>query len=280
MLGAIIGDIVGSRFEFNNHKSKEFDLFGKDELPQQNCCYTDDSVMTVALADAFMHTTDLSDENALKTQIIYQFHLYGKRYPLAGYGSRFFNWLFDNETAPYGSYGNGSAMRVSACGWVGDTLDECERLAEISASVTHNHPEGIKGAVAVAGAIFLARTGKNKEEIRRYIEKRFYPRAFEKTLDEIRPDYEHIETCQDTVPQAFVAFYESTDFEDAIRSAVSVGGDCDTLTCIACSVAEVYYGVENVPAKIREKALSFLDDRLRSVVTNFRNRYVLPKVIK
>ena len=134
-----------------------------------------------------------------------------------------------------------------------------------------------KGAIAVAGAIFLARAGKSKEDIRRYIEERFYPHAFDKTLDEIRPDYEHIETCQDTVPQAFVAFYESTDFEDAIRCAVSLGGDCDTLTCIACSVAEAYYGAGNIPAKIIEKALSFLDDHLRSVTSAFRNRYVLKK---
>lgn len=277
MLGAIIGDIVGSRFEFNSHKSKEFDLFGKDELPQQNCHYTDDSIMTIATADALLHAEDLSDEIALKEQIIYQFHAYGKKYPWAGYGSNFFNWLYDNEVLPYGSYGNGSAMRVSPCGWFGDTLEKCERLAEISASVTHNHPEGIKGAIAVAGAIFLARAGKSKEDIRRYIEERFYPHAFDKTLDEIRPDYEHIETCQDTVPQAFVAFYESTDFEDAIRCAVSLGGDCDTLTCIACSVAEAYYGAGNIPAKIIEKALSFLNDHLRSVTSAFRNRYVLKK---
>ena len=272
MLGAIIGDIVGSRFEFDPHKSKEFNLFGEDGLSRRKCRFTDDSVMTFAVADALLSAPEGCDEKRLSAEFIYRFHLYGKEYPRAGYGERFFDWLCDNEVEPYGSYGNGSAMRVSPCAWYGKTLAECERLARISAAGTHNHPEGIKGAAATAGAIFLARTGKGKEEIRRYAE-RFYPQAFEKTLDEIRPDYEHIETCQDTVPQAFVAFCESRDFEDALRCAVSLGGDCDTLTCITASVAEAFYGI---PAEIAERARTFLDDRLRSVLDEFRRRFVLP----
>lgn len=158
-------------------------------------------------------------------------------------------------------------MRVSPCGWYGETLEECLRAAELSAAVTHNHPEGIKGAKAVAAAIYLARTGSNKEEIRAYVEKNFYPDAFRKTLDEIRPTYRFNETCQNTVPQALEAFYESTSFEDAIRCAVSVGGDCDTLTCIAGGIAEAFYGV---PKEIAEKAYAFLDERMKKVIGDFR----------
>ncbi len=277
MLGAIIGDIVGSRFEFDPHKSKEFDLFGNDDLSKRKCRFTDDSVMTIAVAKALQSSATIPNEKDLSANLIFQFHSYGKEYPAAGYGSRFFDWLCDNEVESYGSYGNGSAMRVSPCGWYGETLEECERLARISAAVTHNHPEGIKGAVATASAIYLARTGKNKDEIRRYIEERFYPLAFEKTLDQIRPNYEHIETCQDTVPQAFVAFYESQNFEDAIRNAVSLGGDSDTLACITGSIAEAYYGIGGIPAIIRETALSFLDEKMRDVLNDFQRRYVIPR---
>ncbi len=274
MIGAIIGDIVGSRFEFSPHKSKKFELFGNDGLSKYKCRFTDDSVLTVAVADALLSLKDTLSESELSAMIIYRFHLYGKAYPAAGYGERFFLWLCDNEIEPYGSCGNGSAMRVSPCGWYGETLEECERLARVSAAVTHSHPEGIKGAVATAGAIYLARTGKSKEEIRQYAE-RFYPHAFEKTLDEIRPDYSHVETCQDTLPQAFVAFYESENFEDAIRGAVSLGGDSDTLACITGSIAEAYYGVDGIPSSLREKAISFLDDRLRGVLEEFQTRYVI-----
>ena len=194
MMGAIVGDTTGSPYEWHNIKHK----ISLEEMAVGRARFTDDSVMTFAVADALLSAPEGCDEKRLSAEFIYRFHLYGKEYPRAGYGERFFDWLCDNEVEPYGSYGNGSAMRVSPCAWYGKTLAECERLARISAAVTHNHPEGIKGAAATAGAIFLARTGKGKEEIRRYAE-RFYPQAFEKTLDEIRPDYEHIETCQDTV---------------------------------------------------------------------------------
>ena len=267
MLGAIIGDIVGSRFEFNNHRSKEFGLFGNDGLRRRACCFTDDSVMTVAVADALLSAKDTSNDEAVTKAFILKMHEYGKRYPGAGYGGMFFDWLFEGEVKPYNSFGNGSAMRVSPCGWFGKTLEECMHLAELSAAVTHNHPEGIKGAVSVAAAIYLARTGKSKEEIRSFIEQNFYPDAFKKTLDEIRPTYKFNETCQNTVPQAFVAFYESTSFEDAIRCAVSLGGDCDTLTCITGGIAEAFYGI---PKEIEEKAFTFLDDRLTKVVHTFQ----------
>ena len=271
MLGAIIGDIVGSRFEFNNHRSKEFGLFGDDGLRRRPCNFTDDSVMTVAVADALMTVGKPFDEKLLTGTLIYKMHEYGRLYPNAGYGGRFFDWLYEERVEPYNSFGNGSAMRVSPCAWCADTLEECLRLAEISAAVTHNHPEGIKGAKATAAAIFLAREGKDKESIRRYVEENFYPDAFKKTLDEIRPTYKFNETCQQTVPQALEAFYESTSFEDAIRCAVSVGGDTDTLACITGGVAEAFYGI---PKEIEQSAYTFLDDRIMKKVAAFRNKFV------
>ena len=272
MLGGMIGDLAGSRFEFHPHKSKEFGLFGGDGLTRERCRFTDDSVLTAAVAAALLRAGK-EQEEILRAELIVQFHTFGKAYPAAGYGERFFTWLCENEVTPYGSFGNGSAMRVSPCGWYGTTLEECERLARISAAVTHDHPEGIRGAVAVAGAIYLARTGRDKEEIRRYVETRHYPHAFEKTLDEIRPDYTHVETCRESVPQALEAFYEAKDYEDAVRGAVSLGGDSDTLACIAGSIAEAFYGI---PEGIRERADAFWDETLRGVTEKFRERYVLP----
>ena len=271
MLGAIIGDIVGSRFEFDNHKSKEFGLFGGDGLRRRPCNFNDDTVLTAAVADALMTVGKLFDEKTLIGTLIYKMHEYGRLYPNAGFGGKFFDWLYEGRVEPYNSFGNGSAMRVSPCAWCAETLEECLKLAEISAAVTHNHPEGIKGAKATAAAIFLAREGKRKEDIRHYIEENYYPHAFEKTLDEIRPTYKFNETCQETVPQALEAFYESTSFEDAIRCAVSVGGDSDTLACITGSIAEAFYGI---PKEIEEKACSFLDDRIGKVVDRFRKEFV------
>jgi len=209
MLGAIIGDVVGSVYEWNNIKRKDFPLLRED------CFFTDDTVMTVAVAEALLnggHTEDFI--NAMKK--------YGRMYPNAGYGSRFNEWLFSNNTKPYNSFGNGSAMRVSPVAWFFDALEEVQELAEKSAAVTHNHPEGIKGAQATASAIFLARTGETKEAIKTYIERQ-YGYDLGRTLDEIRPNYVFNETCQETVPQAIIAFLESTGFEDAIRNAVSLG---------------------------------------------------------
>ena len=258
MTGAIIGDIVGSVYEFNNIKTKVFPLFKKD------CFYTDDTVMTVAVADALLSWKREEGVDAFKDILVKKMHLYGALYPRAGYGGRFRCWLKNEEKAPYGSYGNGSAMRVSPVAYYAKTLDEALLLAEASAAVTHNHPEGIKGACAVAGAIFLAKGGAKKEEIRRFIEN-YYDISF--SLDGIREGYAFYEICQKSVPEALVAFLESESFEDAIRCAISIGGDSDTRAAIAGSVAEAYYGI---PDKILRKGLSYLDDRLFSVVKAFK----------
>ena len=260
MIGAIIGDIVGSRFEFRNHRSKEFELF------DEKCCFTDDSVMTLAVAKALLESKpDFSD---LSEQAVKRMQEVGRPYPHCGYGGRFGYWMYSDDPRPYRSFGNGSAMRVSAVGWVAKSLDEVKSLSAKVTAVTHDHPEGLKGAEATAVAVFLARQGMSKEEIKQYIEKNYYVLDF--TIDEIRPTYRFNETCQDTVPQAMEAFFESVDFEDAIRTAISVGGDSDTLAAITGSVAEAYYGV---PADTREKAIGFLDERLKKILFAFESKY-------
>ena len=190
---------------------------------------------------------------------------WGKKYPDAGYGARFGMWLLLEDPEPYNSCGNGSAMRVTAAGWMADTLEETRRLARLSAEVTHNHPEGIKGAEATATAIFMARNGSSKEEIKRYIIEEF-DYDLSRTCDEIRSTYYHTELCQQTVPEAITAFMEGSDFEDVIRTAVSLGGDCDTLTCIAGSIAEAYYGV---PDKLKEEAKTRIESDMRTVLESF-----------
>ncbi len=259
MIGAILGDVVGSVYEFDNIKIKEFELFDK------NCFFTDDSVMTVAVAEALMQFEAVNEENmhAFKEKLVTVMHEIGSQYPDCGYGGHFCRWIARKEKAPYNSFGNGSAMRVSAVGWYAETLEEAEKIAKATAEVTHNHPEGIKGAVATAGAVFLARTGKTMEEIKSYIAK-FYTIDF--TLDEIRPTYRFDVTCQGTVPQAMQAFFESKSFEDTIRNAISIGGDSDTLAAIAGAVAEAFYGI---PEDLKETALSFLDDRLLGITERF-----------
>ena len=252
MLGAIIGDVVGSVYEFNNIKTKDFPLFRDD------CFFTDDTVMTCAVAEAIMKGGKPDD-------FIDEMKRLGRLYPDAGYGGRFGAWVFSDDRAPYNSYGNGSAMRVSPCGWMNEGGYEAARL---SAAVTHDHPEGIKGALATFEAISLARAGFRddpamcKKTIRKQIEEK-YGYDLSKPLDRIRPTYRFNETCQDTVPQALVAFLESTDFEDAIRNAISLGGDSDTLAAITGSVAEAAYGI---PEPIANAALSYLDERLFDVV--------------
>lgn len=262
MIGAITGDVAGSRFEFNNYRAKDFELFSK------RCFFTDDTVMTVAVAKALMLCEDTENTESFKAVLIEAMHEVGRRYPHSGYGNSFYNWVMNRRTEPYNSYGNGSAMRVSPVGWFASSLEECERLAAATAEVTHNHPEGVKGAVSVAGAIFLARTGHGMEEIKQYI-KQYYDIDF--TIDGIRDSYRFNETCQGTVPQALEAFYESTDFEDAIRTAVSVGGDSDTLAAITGSVAEAYYGIDD---DMKKTVLSYLDDYLLSITEEFVNKYV------
>ena len=258
MLGAIVGDIVGSVYEWQNHRSKDFPLFHPD------CTYTDDSVLTVATAGAILDEVDFGQS--------YRAHCL--TYPDRGYGAGFLRWAVTPGAGAYNSFGNGSAMRVSPVAWAAATLDDALALARRSAIVTHSHPEGVKGAQATAAAIFLARSGSTKDDIRRQVVDRFgYDLSF--SIDQIRPTYRFNETCQETVPQAIVAFLESTDFEDALRTAVSVGGDTDTLTCITGSIAEAHYG--GVPAEIAAQALAELDNDLRATVRRFMSTHMTGK---
>ncbi len=257
MIGAILGDIVGSRFEFDNYKAKDFTFFHRD------CDFTDDSIMTLAIAKALLDCKEVEDHEAFKKHLIRVMHKIGKHYPHCGYGGRFYLWMMTDSTEPYNSYGNGSAMRVSPVAWIAQSLEESETLAAATAQVTHNHPEGIKGAVAVAGAVYLARTGHSKETIRDYVS-RFYTLDF--TLDEIREAYRFSEICQKSVPQALEAFLESTGFEDAIRNAVSIGGDSDTIAAMTGSVAEAFYGIDE---ELKKAALSYLDPTLLEIATQF-----------
>ncbi len=261
MWGAIIGDIVGSVYEFNNHRSKEFELF------KPECFFTDDTVMSVAVGKALLDSN--RNYHLFSRDVVDEMKFFGRKYPDAGYGGRFGVWLRKNDSLPYDSYGNGSAMRVSACGFAAESLQEAVRFAYDSAYCTHNHFEGIKGACAVSVAIFLAREGRSKEEIKDYIKKYYYNIDF--TLDEIRDTYEFNETCQYTVPQALEAFFESTDFEDAIRCAISVGGDSDTLAAITGSVAQAYYGI---PDDIIAKARTYIDDFLLETIDRFDIEYL------
>lgn len=257
MLGAFFGDVVGSRFEHNNIKSKDFTLFHPD------CSCTDDTVLTAAVAVALLDRQPGEDMAIFKQRLVGTLHQIGIIYPHAGYGGRFRQWLNDGETEPYGSFGNGSAMRVSPCGWVADTLEETLTLAEASAAVTHDHPEGIKGAVAVAGAVYLARTGASKKDIRAFAEQYY---ALDFTLDAIRADYQFDVTCQGSVPQAIEAFLESESFEDAIRLAISIGGDSDTIAAIAGAIAEAYYGMTDREC---EQLYEHLDELLIEVARDF-----------
>ena len=260
MLGAIIGDIVGSRFEWNNNRSKEF------EFLTYKCFATDDSVMSLALAQAIL--VSKPDYSDLEKNAVECMQAVGRNYPDCGYGVAFRDWVFSDNPQPYNSYGNGAAMRVSAAGLAAQSLEEAKLISKKVTSVTHNHPEGIKGAEATAVAIYMAKTGCSMLEIRDYIDANYYPMNF--TLDQIRETYEFNETCQDTVPQALMAFFESTGFEDAIRNAISVGGDSDTIAAICGGVAEAYYGI---PADIRKHALTFLDKSLLQILVAFENKY-------
>ena len=250
MLGAIIGDIIGSPYEFKSDKTKDFLLF------HPGCRPTDDSVLTIAVGCACA-SANCRDEWEFKRTLTQMMHEIGRQYPDAGYGAMFYRWLMDDCGEPYGSYSNGSAMRVSPVAWAVDTLEEVETLAKWSAEITHSHPEGIKGAQAVAAAIFLARTGSHKDEIRDYIEANYYDLDF--TVDEIRPGYSYDVTCEGSVPEAIVCFLDAIDFEDTIRNAVSLGGDGDTQAAIAGSIAEAYYGI---PDDLQEEVFDYIDETL------------------
>ena len=253
MLGAILGDIVGSPYEFdhNNYKHKDFPLLSEKSH------FTDDTVMTVAVARGLIAGKGIPERTFEETKS--EMRIWGEKYPHAGYGGMFRRWLHAENPNPYGSFGNGSAMRVSAAGWLFDTLDKTLEMAKVTAEVTHNHPEGIKGAQATAAAIFLARTGHSKPEIKQYVEQTF-GYDLNRTCDEIRPTYHHVETCQETVPEAIIAFLESVSFEDALRNAVSLGGDSDTLACITGGIAEAFYGM---PQELRDETLKRLPEDIR-----------------
>ena len=260
MYGAFLGDMIGAPYEFDRgNKTKEFPLFSSESH------FTDDSVMLIAVAQALLDTLG-QDDAAVRKALTDSMQRWGRKYPNAGYGARFIHWLHDDDPQPYNSYGNGSAMRVSSAGWLFDTLEETRHAARLTADVTHNHPEGIKGAEATASAIFLARNGSSKEEIKAYIIQEF-GYDLSRTCDEIRPAYYHVESCQKTVPEAITAFLEGKDFEDVIRTAVSLGGDCDTLTCIAGSIAEAYYGV---PAEMVDECRKRLPEDMLKVIDQMK----------
>lgn len=250
IIGAIIGDIVGSRFEWMNNRSTEFDF-----LTEVNK-FTDDTVMTCAVADWLVNDSNLAEE--LRT--------WAKKYPKAGYGGKFREWVFDKNILPaYNSYGNGSAMRVSPVGFYATSFGEALELAKRSAEVTHNHHEGIKGAQAVACAIFLARAGRNKEEIKKELEY-WFNYDLSRKIDDIRPVYKFDATCQGSVPEAIIAFLESEDYESAIRLAISIGGDSDTIACMTGGIAAAYYGI---PDEIVEKAYRYLKDDVKYSIDVF-----------
>ena len=267
MYGAILGDIIGSPYEFDRgNKTKDFPLFSEDSE------FTDDTVMTVAVAEAFLDMDFAEDDDVTRDRLVYYLRDWARKYPNAGYGLRFLSWLREGGLRPYGSFGNGSAMRVSPVAWLFDDLDMVQRMARLSAAVTHNHPEGIKGAEATASAIFLARTGSTKAEIKAeikaYIEEN-YGYDLSRTCDEIRPNYYHVESCQETVPEAITAFLEGDSFVDVIRTAVSLGGDCDTLTAIAGSIAEGFYGV---PEVLKAQCRRRLPGEMLEVLRRFEER--------
>lgn len=258
MIGAIIGDIAGSRFERNSNKTYDFEMFTRE------CSFTDDTLMSLAIAKAFME----SNEDFLdleKNSIKYMVEL-GLKYPYSGFGGGFYNWLRSEEHKPYGSYGNGAAMRVSACGYLANTLEEAIKYSTIVTNVSHNHEESVKAANVISACIFLARNKKSKDEIKDYVE-RIY-RKLDFTIDEIRESYKFDVSCQGSVPQALEAFFESKDFEDAIRLAISIGGDTDTNGAITGSIAAAYY---DVPEDLKEKALSYLDYNLLKIYNDFEN---------
>lgn len=254
MIGAIIGDIVGSRFEKKNLKSKDFDLFTKQSR------YTDDTVLTIAIADCILHSKEY--EKTVKK--------YGRAYPFAGYGGAFKKWLIGITRGPYYSWGNGSAMRVSPIGFAFDEEGKVLEEARKSAVITHNHEEGIKGAQAIAISVFLARNGRSKQEIKEYIEVKF-GYDLNRTIDEIRPVYKFDVSCQGSVPESIIAFLASENFEDAIRTAISIGGDSDTIACMTGAISEAYY--KSIPKEFIEQMNKYLPTEFRKTIEEFKQRF-------
>jgi ADP-ribosylglycohydrolase len=260
MLGAIIGDIVGSVYEFANTNDKNFPLFS------EMSGFTDDTVMTVAVADGLINSIGLTDAET-EDEVAKSMRSFGNSYPYAGYGAMFIRWLGKPNAEAYCSYGNGSAMRVSAAGWLYDNLEDTLKYAKISAMPTHNHPEGIKGAQAIAHTIYLARYGEAKAEIKSVIEEE-YEYDVSPGIADITKLSHGEEICQITVPESLICFFDGNSFEDVIRNAVAIGGDSDTIAAIAGSIAEAYYGI---PESIIDEALCRLDQPLIDVVTRFNN---------
>lgn len=260
MYGAILGDIIGSPYEFANwERNKDFELFDK------HACFTDDTVMTVAIAEALLNCGKDSDENTYKKAFVESMQKWGLEYINAGYGGLFYRWLLSKNPQPYGSFGNGSAMRVSPIGWMFDSLERTREVAKWSALVTHNHPEGIKGAEATASIIWLARNGALKREIKEFIENEF-DYDLSRHCEDIRPGYKFDVSCQGSVPEAIIAFLDAENYEDCIRNAVSLGGDTDTQACIAGGIAEAFYGV---PSELVEKAEMILTKELKGKISEF-----------
>ncbi len=260
MYGAVLGDIIGSPYEFDmGKKTKNFPLLCERSV------YTDDTVMTIAIGEALMRAGKKAGLDTIRSEVIRSMRAWGRRYPYAGYGIGFSNWLNSDHPQPYNSFGNGSAMRVSAAGWLYDSLERTREVARATADVTHNHPEGIKGAEAVASVIYLSRTGAWKEEIIEYVENEFHY-DLSRTVDEIRPGYYHVESCQETVPEAISAFIEGYDFEDVVRTAVSLGGDCDTLTDIAAAMAEAMY---EIPKGMKDEVRNRIPPEMTAILDQF-----------
>ncbi len=260
MIGAIIGDISGSRFEHKNHRAKEFTLFDR------KCFPTDDSIMSLAIARAIMECEGNYED--LSQKAVDAMQELGRAYKNAGYGGSFYEWIWEEDPQPYNSWGNGSAMRVGPCGFAADSIEQVKELSAAVTKVSHNHPEGLKGAETVAVAVYLAKTGESKDAIRKHIEENYYEIGF--TIDGIRKTYKFDVSCQGSVPVALEAFFESTDFEDAIRIAISVGGDSDTIAAMAGAVAEAYYGI---PEGILDEAIDFLDARQMEILYYFEKKY-------
>ena len=259
ILGAITGDVIGSSYEWNNVKTTDFDIFGR------NFDFTDDSVLTFATVDVLLNNKDYTET----------YQKYAREYPGRGYGGRFNKWIHTENPKPYNSWGNGSAMRISPIGWACSTIEDVMAEAKRSAEVTHNHPEGIKGAQAAAIAVFMARTGRSKDEIKEFITETFNYNLNRK-IDEIRPQYRFDESCQGTVPESIIAFLESTNYETSIKLAISLGGDSDTIACITGGIAEAFY--KEIPVNILERVTEVLPLDILDLISEFSQKFRKMKI--